>query len=172
LIAGQRRLEAVRKLGWSTIPARVVTDLSSAVERLVMERDENTVRKPMTPGELVSLGKALEELERPRALERMAEAGRSAAPGRAGQRYDQMTGPFLNKGETAHVVAPALGMSGSSYKRAKFVVNAATDPDATEEDRMRAQEALTEMNTTGTISGAFEKARDGAPGIAAEGTER
>ena len=163
LIAGQRRLEAVRKLGHLTIRATVVTDLNSAAERLAMEHDENVMRKPMTPGELVSLGKALEKLETPKATERMSEAGRSAAPGRPRERGDHVIPPFSNKGKTRGIVAPALGMSGASYDRAKAVVNAANDPDAAPQDRERAQAARAEMTATGNIQGAYNKVRKPVP---------
>ena len=76
LLFGRRRLEAYRRLGRETIPALVLPDLSTAVDRLQAERDENTCRKEMTPSELVALGRALEEIERPKAQAR-SQAGRT-----------------------------------------------------------------------------------------------
>ena len=51
LIAGQRRLEACRRLGWDCIPATVV-DLENLA---IGERDENMVRKDFTPSEAVAV---------------------------------------------------------------------------------------------------------------------
>lgn len=150
LIAGQRRLEAYRKLGHDRIPARIITDLTGAIERLEIERDENTARKAMTPEELVSLGQALEALERP------------AARQRQGARTDLTSGsvdPEVDSrisGKTVEVVADALGMSGTTYRRARTVVEAAKNPGATPEVREVAQAALAEMNETGRVSGAYE----------------
>lgn len=149
LLAGQRRLEAFRKLGLDSIPARVAFDLGDAVERLKAERDENTARKPMTPEELVSLGKALEALETPKARERQ------------GTRNDIEKPPVqMNKkssfGPTRDAVAEAIGMSPTSYYRARVVVDAAADPTAEPEERERASAALAEMNETGRVSGPYE----------------
>src|SRR5262249_15655554 len=49
LITGQRRLEAIRKLGWSQVPVRVLADSDDVVQLLLAERDENTCRKDFTP---------------------------------------------------------------------------------------------------------------------------
>lgn len=161
LIAGQRRLEAARRLGWTTIDARVAESLDSAVEQLRMERDENTERKAMTPEELVRLGKALEELERPKAAAREAAAKHRAGRARHG------LAPAACSGEqaagagasTREVVAEALGMSSSSYDRAKTVVEAADDETASAEDRAVAKAALTDMNATGRIVPNYDKVR-------------
>lgn len=152
LIAGQRRLEAFRKLGRDRIQARVITDLTGAVERLEMERDENTARKAMVPEELVSLGKALEALERPKARERRDGQLRQ-------NRSGQLTGTETDRptGETTDIVANAIGMSPTTYKRARAVVDAAGDPEASAEDRERAAAALAEMNETGKVIGPYEK---------------
>jgi ParB-like chromosome segregation protein Spo0J len=156
LVAGERRLAAVRLLGHDFIDARVVDNLSDAASLLRAERDENTERKDMTPEELVRLGKALEDLERPRALERKAEAGRSAAPGRPAERPDPQNGSL---GEVRNVVADALGISPMSYYRAKTVVEAADDKDAAAETQDAAKAALAEMNETGNVTAAYEKVR-------------
>lgn len=168
LIAGERRLEAYRKLGRTTIPARIVRDLEGAVQRLMIERDENTERKPMTPEELVSLGKALEALEQPKAHERLREAGRKGSRGKItwaqqspGYSPAETSGegdrPAARTGRTTTVVASALGVSPATYKRARAVVDAVNDPDAEPEKRDVARRALDEMNATGRVAGAYEK---------------
>src|ERR1700730_14064336 len=66
LIAGQRRLEACRLLGWSEIPVTIV-DLYQAARG---EAHENFVRKDLLPSEIVALKRAIEPLERRDARER------------------------------------------------------------------------------------------------------
>ena len=66
LIAGQRRLEACRSLGWYDIPVTVV-DLLQAARG---EAHENFVRKDLLPTEIVALKRAIEPLERRNARER------------------------------------------------------------------------------------------------------
>src|ERR1700681_3964517 len=66
LIAGQRRLEACRELGWADISVTVV-DLYRAARG---EAHENFVRKDLLPSEIVALKRAIEPLERREARQR------------------------------------------------------------------------------------------------------
>ena len=51
LVAGARRIAAVRSLGWRDVPVRVVRNLSDAANALRAERDENTERQEFRPSE-------------------------------------------------------------------------------------------------------------------------
>lgn len=64
LIAGQRRLESARQLGWTTIDA-VVVDHKDSVTLLEMELEENTQRSNFTELELLEGYKQLERLRNP-----------------------------------------------------------------------------------------------------------
>lgn len=143
LIAGQRRLEACRLLGWTEVPVNAVTDLDEARLALEAERDENTCRLDMAPSEKVALGLELEKLEKPRAEERE----------RAGRPSGNL--PEGTKGQTRDLVGAAVGMSGKTYERAKAVVAATDDPD--HEVAFAAREAVEEMDSTGKVSGAYEQ---------------
>src|SRR6266853_5675984 len=66
LIAGQRRLQACRLLGWQDVPVTIV-DLLQAARG---EAHENFVRKELLPSEIVALKRAIEPLERREARER------------------------------------------------------------------------------------------------------
>src|SRR6266404_4356626 len=57
LIAGIRRLEAARLLGWKTIPVHVI-DVGDILQA---EHDENQLRKDFTATEMVAIGPALKE---------------------------------------------------------------------------------------------------------------
>lgn len=150
LIAGERRLAACKVIGREHIEVNVRNDFASAAALLIAERDENTCRKDFTPSEAVALGKKLEKLERPPARERMAEAGRSAAPGRPAERSGES--PDLSaKGDTREKVGPAVGMSGRTYEKAKQVVEAAETGDPV------AEEAAAEMDATGKVEPAHRK---------------
>ena len=66
LVAGARRLAAVKKLGWAEIPATVVD-----LEQIVLgEYAENAFHKQFTPSEIVSITAAVEPLEREQAKAR------------------------------------------------------------------------------------------------------
>ena len=63
LIAGHRRLEAVKALEWSEVPVTIVEGITDAVGALKAERDENTCRLDFRPTEAVALGMRIEALE-------------------------------------------------------------------------------------------------------------
>lgn len=166
LLAGERRLEAYRLLGRTEIEARVVDTLDDAAEWLRVERDENTERKPMAPSELVALGRALEELERPRAVERRRESGRRAAAKRLGKPDIPSTvSPDTDPdGRAIDVVAQALGTSTMTYYRAKTVVDAVSDPARSEAAREAAREAQADMDSgAATITAAYDRVKSAAP---------
>src|SRR3990167_5914477 len=69
LIAGTRRLEACRSLGWEEVP--VTTILLDDLLR--GEYAENSERKALAPTEAVAIGRALEERVRELAKQRQQE---------------------------------------------------------------------------------------------------
>lgn len=143
LIAGGRRLAAVAALGRDEIPVTVVGSLTDARSILEAERDENTCRMDMKPSERVALGLALEELERPKARERVGGRPKKTAENFTAVSEGQ-------KGETLAIVGNAVGMSRPTYARAKQVVLAARDGEP------GAAEALAQMDATGKVRGAWE----------------
>ncbi len=73
LIAGHRRLEAARQLGWETIPARIV-DQTNVVELMELELDENIHRKSLNTDELADAYVRLDKLRNPTAWRRFWDA--------------------------------------------------------------------------------------------------
>ncbi|MDA3949971.1 MAG: ParB N-terminal domain-containing protein [Spirochaeta sp.] len=64
LIAGQRRLEAARRLGWNAIQCRVVDDATD--ESLVeLEIEENSTRKDFTSDEMADAILRLDRIKNP-----------------------------------------------------------------------------------------------------------
>lgn len=64
LIAGQRRLESARRLGWTSIEVHVV-DRATALEMLELELEENLHRLDFTDEELADARHRLEKLRNP-----------------------------------------------------------------------------------------------------------
>ncbi|MCF7927717.1 MAG: ParB/RepB/Spo0J family partition protein [Spirochaetales bacterium] len=64
LIAGHRRLQAVKQLGWKSIPALIVNTEDTA-DKLEMELEENVQRKELTPEEISEGYNRLERLRHP-----------------------------------------------------------------------------------------------------------
>ena len=65
LIAGERRLEAAKAIGWETINAIVINKTLDKVSQLEMEMEENNQRKEFTDEELLEGYHRLEKLRNP-----------------------------------------------------------------------------------------------------------
>jgi ParB-like chromosome segregation protein Spo0J len=153
LIAGQRRLEAVKLLGWQEVPARVVRGLEEIDQALKAERDENRCRKEFNLVEVVAMGRRIATAERAAAKERQAMAGPTEGPGKKeGGKL-----PEAVKGDTRDKVAKAVGVSGRTYEKAKAVVEAA------EKDPGKYQHLVEKMATTGKVDRAYRELRGPKP---------
>ena len=64
LIAGERRLQAATQLGWTSINANIIDNLTE-VDQLEMEIEENNQRKEFTEAELLEGYRRLEKLRNP-----------------------------------------------------------------------------------------------------------
>lgn len=152
LIAGQRRVEACRRLGWESIPARVVASLDEAAAMLRAERDENLEREEMRPSEKASLGSALEEIEALSARERqLAGVARPEQP-------SSLQGGRLQREVTA-IVGDTLGMSRSTYVELQFAHRVAHDPARDLDEQVLAADALRQVDAGSGIQPTIAKLR-------------
>ena len=72
LIAGERRLQAAKQLGWTNINAVIQSNLSD-LEELEMELEENNQRKEFTNEELLEGYRRLEKLRNPSIWRKIAK---------------------------------------------------------------------------------------------------
>ena len=70
LIAGERRLQAAKQLGWTNINAVIMNNVSD-VEELELELEENNQRKGFTKEELLEGYRRLEKLRNPSFFRRL-----------------------------------------------------------------------------------------------------
>jgi ParB family chromosome partitioning protein len=73
LIAGERRLEAAKSLGWRTINA-VIVDLPESVTRVEYEAEENFQRRDFTPEEAEEAAKRIYRIRNPGFFRRILNA--------------------------------------------------------------------------------------------------
>lgn len=73
LIAGRRRLEAAKRLGWRSISATVLDD-TDRISELELEIEENTQRNDFTEAELLSAYTRLEKMRNPNIFVRIWRA--------------------------------------------------------------------------------------------------
>jgi ParB/RepB/Spo0J family partition protein len=108
LIAGERRLRAVKALGWKEIPVTIL-DLGQILKG---ELAENIFRQNFRPSELVSIARALEPVLR------------KEAKARQGTRTD-LVKTLHDVGKTRTKLGAAVGVSGPTIEKMMAVVDAA-----------------------------------------------
>lgn len=116
LIAGERRLEAMKKLGYKQVEVRIMK-VEDAEHKLNLEINENENRKDFNKSERIEYARQLERIERVKAKERMAQG----------------TENFPEVGETRDLVAEKMGIgSGKQYEKEKYIADNA-DPETLEQ---------------------------------------
>ena len=141
LIAGQRRLEACRLLGWTEVPVTVV-DLYQAARG---EAHENFVRKDLLPSEIVALKRAIEPLERREARERQGSRADLCHPATVAE--CQRAYP----GDARDNIARYLGVGRTTIERAEAVV------DAAEDEPEEYGHLVEQMDRSGKVAGAYRR---------------
>jgi len=64
LIAGERRLESVKALGWKTVDVHII-HTPSGINKIQMEIDENLYRRPLSTSELAEGFQKIDKLRNP-----------------------------------------------------------------------------------------------------------
>jgi len=137
LVVGQRRLAALKLLGYTETPVTVVDNIDKLLGILTAQGDENACRKDLTPSEAVALGRRLEPL------------ARKAAKERQGSR----TSGKLPRSQSRDDIGAVVGMSGRTYEKAKRVVEAAEAHPET------FGSALEEMDRTSRVHRPYNEVR-------------
>jgi ParB-like chromosome segregation protein Spo0J len=145
LIAGARRLEACRRLGWKDVPATVAKNLDDVHKALLAERDENTCRKSFTPTEAAAMAEALEPFEKKAAMERKATSNAER---------EKFTPS--DKGKAADKVAEAVGVSRPTLAKTQAVIAAAR------EDPEHFAYLPAKMDQSGKVEPAFQEMKERA----------
>jgi site-specific DNA-methyltransferase (adenine-specific) len=151
LVAGQRRLEACKRLGWEEIPATVLS-VSDPV-CLLAEADENEVRRNLTPSEQVAVARFYSEQDRQEAEDRKRET--QAKPGeKVGTRKGSAdSAPPSKKGKARDKTAKRTGSGRSRLKQAEEVVAAAEEAPEIFAD------VVAKMDRTGNVNAALKETK-------------
>jgi ParB family transcriptional regulator, chromosome partitioning protein len=135
LVAGERRLAALRLLGHHTTRVVLAANLVSELAALKAEVAENTCRLDFSPAELHRAAQLLMPKAKEVAKGRQREHG-GTAPGRPNT---SSPGEEVSPSEAAAEVATALGTSKNTLRRVEQVYETAADPAAPEEARQVAE---------------------------------
>ena len=135
LIAGERRLQAMKNLGYEQVEVRVMS-VEDAEHMLNLEINENENRKDFNKTERIEYARQLERIERAKAKER-EQAGKAIDPS---QNFAQ--------GRTRDLVAEKLGIgSGEQYRKEKYIADNADDETlkAWNEEKISTHKAYTRV---------------------------
>lgn len=123
LIAGERRLEAMKKLDYKQIEVRVMS-VEDQEHQLKIEISENEERKEFTYSEKMDYAKQLERIEAKKSKDRQFQ-GKNLMD----------RGPEGRRGTTRDIVGETSGFgSGRTYARAKYIYENADDETIKEVD--------------------------------------
>lgn len=115
LLAGERRLRAMKSLGYRQVEVRTWGSLTDE-QKLNIEISENEVRKDFSKAERVEYARRLEKIESVKARERMATSTGGANP--------QLSQNSAEAGRTDEAIAEKLGIgSRDTYRKEKYIVD-------------------------------------------------
>lgn len=135
LIAGERRLQAMKNLGYKQVEVRVMT-VENAEHKLNLEINENENRKDFNKAERIEYARQLERIERVKAKERQ------------GIRNDLNITQNFGGSETDDIVAKKLDIgSGEQYRKEKYIADNADDEilKAWNEEKISTHKAYTRV---------------------------
>ena len=157
LVAGWRRLRALKELGHTEAPVVIVERLKDARLHLLAERDENTCREDMDGFEEMEMTRRLLALEKPKAKERQRQS-----EGRGKKRSETVSD--LNaepEGEALQQVASAVGVSAPSIRKGL----AAAEAYARNPKKYKAVKPALEARQWSKAARAVRQADDPAPSV-------
>ena len=175
LLCGARRLAALRHLGIKQVQVWVRAGLSTRLQRLFAEQDENTLHQPLRPTEAAALYREVKELLAEDAARRQEATryGANPAGSGAGSGPANLTGPAnrafhgpANLAGPADVTARAqaarLVTGSNSYttlERVDELRRIADDPRQSDAAREAARIALERMDQDGKVWGHYRHAK-------------
>lgn len=116
LIAGERRLRAMKHLGYQEVEVRVM-NVKDYEHMLKLEINENENRKDFTRLERLEYARRLERIERVKAKDRQLATLKQGDKMPDTQNFGER-----GKGETTDKVAKAMGIgSGEQYRKEKYI---------------------------------------------------
>lgn len=159
LLCGLRRLAAVKQLGQRIVNVWVRTGVSTRLERLIAEQDENSIRQPLLPTEAAALYRELKQILAEDAARRQ-EATRFGADLGAASGAAESAAP-RGGGDIRRQAARQV-TGGNSYTKLEQVDQVrriADDQSLPDEVRRFAATALERMDADGKVDGHYRQVK-------------
>jgi ParB-like nuclease domain len=160
LVAGMRRLTALRSLGWAETPVVVAESIGDELAALYAEGDENTEREPFTVAEAVEHRRRIRAAEERAAKERQRAAGPASVAKREGRTAQPVKDgstkleepspePRRHEREVRHRTAKATGYGATTLDKAERILALAADDTVPEPVREIARNAADNLSAFG-----------------------
>ncbi len=162
LVAGHRRVEAMKRLGYTETRVTVLHTLDDELDALLAEGDENTEREPFTPAEAVAHAARIRDIEAARAKERQGERTDLQPPAKLAGSSEKP-----HERTTRARVAKATGYGHTTLAKAERIIAVAADPETPEPVRVIARKAAANLARPGAKVETEAKRLDAA--VRAEG---
>jgi ParB family chromosome partitioning protein len=161
LICGQRRLEAVKRLGWRSLRVWVRVGLSDDLTRLLAEQDENAMHKPLSPLDAAALYRELKGLltEDAARRQRATRFGAGDAEGPAGG--PDSGPPQVGLGKTGRQAAMHVTQTASHTRLEQIceMEQIAADRDQPAVVRKVAESELDQIRQGGAVDPSYQRVK-------------
>jgi hypothetical protein len=152
LVCGQRRIEALKSLGWTSTPVTLSIDASDDLEALMAESDENTEREPFTAAEAVEHRRRIRVVVEAAAKELQRDHG-GTAPGKPADTSSTLEQVKPHERTTRARTAKATGFGATTLDKAEEIIEAAADETQPDEVREAAKTAAANLDQHGARVG-------------------
>ncbi|MGK2855270.1 MAG: ParB N-terminal domain-containing protein [Microbacteriaceae bacterium] len=162
LICGYRRLEAAKRLGWTTLRVWVRSGISDDLTRLLAERDENLTHKPLSVLEAAHLYDELKTLLREDAVRRQEATRYGARPtASTGDDGGPDSGPPGTPGRIGRQAALIITQRASHTRLEQIleIERIAANRDLPTDLRVLADEELLAIRNGGPVDPSFQKVK-------------
>lgn len=160
LILGWRRYEAARRLGLRTVNVWVRSGLSTRLQLLLAEQDDDALHKPLTPTENATLYQEIKQVMAEEAARRQEQTRFGAVENGEDYGPANLAAP---SDRTARARAAQMVTGTNSYttlERVGEVQRIAEDEGLPESLRMLALDALSGMDQDGKVNGRYQMVKD------------
>jgi len=161
LVCGWRRLEAVRRLGWTTLKVWVRSGISDDLSHLLAQQDENEQRKPLTQLEAAHLYAEVKRLMAEEAEERQAASRFGSGQDSSG--VNGAEGPTAPRGAgDSRAQASRLITGTQSFARLEqigWIERVSKDTTRPASVRAFATNMLTEIENGGPVEPAYKRVK-------------
>lgn len=178
LVCGARRIAAVKKLGLRTVSVWVRSSISTRLEHLLAEQDDNDLHKDLTPLEQAALYREIKTVMAEDAARRKASAqfqdGHEVGNHGPAESAGPSPAPESEPGD-ARRQAAQLVTGAASYTRLEqvgYLERLAADPDTPESLRAEVRAGLAQIESGGPVDPIYRRARAATGTRASEKTTR